>query len=284
MPFATEVFQITFQVPADPDLIGDTLLFTATGVANIPEPDTTDNTDSLTVIVTGSFDPNDKAVWPSRDAQNSFHTDVDEEFRYTIRFQNTGTDTAFTMVIVDTLSAALDPSTFRLLATSHPVLVEFAGQNALRFRYDNILLPDSNTNEPASHGAVSFAIEPYWPVLTPTIENRADIYFDFNPPVLTNVISSLITVSTSTKEIISNNELFIYPNPASDEIMITLKNQLSNPERIILINLLGETILEKHISGTDNYSLNVSSLPPGLYVLNVVNEKGERRTGRIVIN
>ena len=283
MPFATDAFHIVFQVPADPGLIGDSIRFAATAIANIPEPDTTDNTDSITFVISGSYDPNDKAVYPARDPQNSFYTDVDEEFRYTIRFQNTGTDTAFTVIIVDSLSASLDPSTFRLIATSHPVLVEFSGQDVLSFRFNNILLPDSNTNEIASHGAVSFAIEPYWPVMVPTIENRADIYFDFNPAVLTNVVSSLITVSTSTEELASSNELFIYPNPATEEITISLKNQFANPDKIILLNLLGEQVLEKQITGTGSFRLNVSSLPVGLYLLNVVNDKAERRTGRLII-
>jgi hypothetical protein len=53
--------------------------------------------------------------------------------------------------------------------------------------FDNILLPDSNVNEPESHGYVKFTIELKDSIPQDTkIENFAGIYFDFNDPVITN--------------------------------------------------------------------------------------------------
>ena len=55
------------------------------------------------------------------------------------------------------------------------------------FIFNNIQLPDSNVNEPASHGFVKFKINQRAnnPLGT-VIENKAGIYFDFNEAVITN--------------------------------------------------------------------------------------------------
>ncbi|MBK9515002.1 MAG: SprB repeat-containing protein [Flavobacteriales bacterium] len=117
---------------------------------------------------------------------------------YTIRFQNTGTDTAFLVVITDTLPQHLDPSTIRMGAGSHGFSWSLSGQGTLRWVFPNILLPDSNVNEPRSHGFVSFRIRPYEPLLPgTTIENTANIHFDFNPPVVTE--PSVLVAEFSTR-------------------------------------------------------------------------------------
>jgi hypothetical protein len=79
-----------------------------------------------------------------------------------IRFQNTGTDVAYKVVVVDTLSADLDVSTLQLGSVSHPYKMQVSGKGrpVLTFTFNNILLPDSNANEPASHGYIQFSIKP----------------------------------------------------------------------------------------------------------------------------
>jgi len=136
--------------------------------------------------ITASYDPNDKRAIP--EGLSSEHYILPETpIEYTIRFQNTGTDTAFQVVLVDTLSEHLDISTFEYLMASHPVSMNVSGfgKPILTFTFDNIMLPDSNTNEPASNGFVKFRITPVAPLGT-RIENVADIYFDANPAVRTN--------------------------------------------------------------------------------------------------
>ena len=142
--------------------------------------------DHACLPVTGSYDPNDKQAFPSGIGPNHL-VEPDWEIEYLIRFQNTGTDTAFTVVIRDTLSPHLNPSTVRPGAASHPYSWELTGTGALSFTFDNILLPDSNTNEALSHGYVSFKIEQEADIVPGTVfENTAFIYFDFNDPVQTN--------------------------------------------------------------------------------------------------
>jgi len=60
--------------------------------------------DSVKTIVRGSYDPNDKHATPMLTLQDVVNK---KYINYTIHFQNTGTDTAFNIVIADTLSAYL---------------------------------------------------------------------------------------------------------------------------------------------------------------------------------
>ncbi|MEM9824801.1 MAG: T9SS type A sorting domain-containing protein, partial [Bacteroidota bacterium] len=101
--------------------------------------------------------------------------------------QNTGTDTAFNVVIRDAISEYLNPNSIRPGASSHPYTWGIAEDDVLFFNFENIMLPDSNINEPASHGFVKFKIKQELDNLPGTlIENSAGIYFDFNAPVITN--------------------------------------------------------------------------------------------------
>ena len=134
----------------------------------------------------GSYDPNDKRGFPKGIGEEHFIVD-DTELEYHIRFQNTGTDTAFLVVIRDTLSSFLDPITIRPGSSSHPYTWTLQNNGALKFTFENIMLPDSNINELASHGFVKFKIAQKEGNLPGTIiPNRASIYFDFNSPILTN--------------------------------------------------------------------------------------------------
>ncbi len=156
--------------------------------------------DTAKTIVSGSYDPNDKEATPSlTTAQVIDGAYID----YTIRFQNTGTDTAFHVVIVDTLSSQLQANTFELINTSHQCKVTVR-DNAAIFEMRNILLPDSNINEPASHGFIRFRIKPVSTLMAGnTVNNEAAIYFDYNSPVITNISTTNIISQTLPLKLIS---------------------------------------------------------------------------------
>jgi len=142
--------------------------------------------------IIGSFDPNDKLVSPAGVGDEHFTT-PDDEFEYTIRFQNVGNDTAFNIYILDTISQHLDMSTFVSGAASHDYDVQILQGNIIRWDFPDILLVDSIRNEPASHGFVKFNIKqkPNNPDGT-VIENIAGIYFDFNAPIITPPVFNTI--------------------------------------------------------------------------------------------
>ncbi|MEK7254261.1 MAG: hypothetical protein AAB316_05915, partial [Bacteroidota bacterium] len=69
-------------------------------------------------IITGSFDPNDKNGF-SPQGEGQIHP-LQPEITYQIRFQNTGTDTAFNVRITDRIdTVAFDLLTLRMIAASH---------------------------------------------------------------------------------------------------------------------------------------------------------------------
>ena len=142
--------------------------------------------------IVGSYDPNDKLVVPTGVGEEHFTTPEDE-FEYTIRFQNVGNDTAFNIYILDTISQHLDMSTFVSGAASHDYEVEIINGNVIRWDFPNILLVDSVRNEPESHGFVKFNIkqQPNNPDGI-VINNSAGIYFDFNEPIITPPVFNTI--------------------------------------------------------------------------------------------
>ncbi len=139
-----------------------------------------------------AIDPNDKLVEPSRpEPSNSNYTEFAEALVYTIRFQNTGSDTAFNVRIEDQLPVGLDYRTFKPLAASAPYRTEIDDSGLAIFYFDNIMLPDSNVNEIASHGFITFEVQAFGDLEEfATIDNTAGIFFDFNAPVITNTVSS----------------------------------------------------------------------------------------------
>lgn len=135
-----------------------------------------------------AYDPNDKQVEPHGfGVHRAVPVDMDE-LTYTIRFQNTGTAVAYNVMIVDQLDEDLDWSSLQVLGTSHALSgVQIDDHGEAAFRFDDIMLPDSNANEPESHGFIRYRISPAdgAPDGT-TITNCASIFFDLNEPVVTN--------------------------------------------------------------------------------------------------
>lgn len=153
--------------------------------------DTTPTNNSFTHLDTtsGSFDPNDKQVSPKGEGPLNFTPLDTERLTYTVRFQNTGTDTAFFVVIRDTLDPNVKISSYRREMESHPYHLRIEKDSILVFDFNRILLPDSATNLAGSQGFVQFSFLVKDNIPTGTqIRNRAAIYFDFNEPIITNEV------------------------------------------------------------------------------------------------
>ena len=180
-----------------------------------------------------SYDPNDKLVNPSRQVKLSEpfrlvnYTSFDEDLIYTVRFQNTGNDVAYDVVIRDTLDTNLDPSTIKIIGSSHyEVLnVSIEEERNVTFEFKDIFLPDSTTNFEASNGYVSYLIKTKdgLPEETP-IQNTASIYFDFNPPIVTNTTENLMVTELPTISSVNENQqldIHLFPNPTDGKIYLS---------------------------------------------------------------
>ena len=223
-------------------------------------------------LVTGSYDPNDKQVQPTG-LIDAFHfIDSTQVLEYQIRFQNTGTDTAFMVAVRDTLDVALDISTLDAGVSSHPYSIQFFDNNVVQFTFDNILLPDSNINEAESHGFVKFKINQVVGNVDGTrIENRVGIIFDFNSPVITNTVFNTVgdidsIVISQPKVYTSSIDIKVYPNPFSEETTFEFSGDLGGKNiEIQIFNSVGQKV--KSISGSshDTFILNRKGMADGLY-------------------
>lgn len=260
---------VEFVVTPDVQLIGDTILSQCSigPVAGDLNPE--NNYDFIEQIITGSYDPNDKSVSPLGVGSQSYVLHG-EKLTYTIRFQNTGTDTAFTVFIIDTVDTDLNMETFCLLASSHPVTHEIYGTGIIKFRFNNILLPDSNVNEPASHGFIKYSIEPKTGLSDNTeVTNEANIFFDFNPPVLTNeVLSTYVTEILRVNKVTANSNAIIYPNPASGIVTLLINSGHSAITTFNIYNITGNLVMSEKTS-LNLHRFNVNRLSNGVYLIEI---------------
>jgi hypothetical protein len=146
-----------------------------------------------------SYDPNDKKEYPDREGDENL-TLFEEDLEYKIRFQNNGNDTAFVVKILDELDPNIEPTSIRLINSSHPVQTSIE-DGILQFLFENIFLVDSTTNYDASQGFVTFRCNVKDGIAENTpVVNSADIIFDSNPPIITNsTLNTFVSVLCTNK-------------------------------------------------------------------------------------
>lgn len=239
---------------------------------------TTDNNPANDTLVSnislgGSFDPNDKLVYPSR--ANDYIGFDENLLQYTIRFQNTGNLPAIFVRLLDTLDKNLLPTSIHNIQASHPYAFEIVGDGILRFFFDNIMLPDSGSNEPDSHGFVTFDIlrKKDLPIGT-EIFNKAAIFFDFNPPIITNQVRSVVHVFTGIEpknQAIQAESWQLFPNPNWGIFSLRYNGTLTQLPQLEIYDLMGKVVRKTNITLTAHNQIDVQlhGLIPGLYHLRI---------------
>ncbi len=225
-------------------------------------------------FVTGSFDPNDKTVNPLGVGATGDIAASVTDLTYLIRFQNTGNGPAVNIVVKDTLSSNVNVNTFEMLGSSHNYMIDVLPGNVLRWKFNNIMLPDSNSNEPASHGYIQYRIKRTNNNTPGTqIKNTAYIYFDFNEPVVTNTaINTIETITGIKSSFNTNDEWNVFPNPSTGVLYIVNSSSVKEESQIQVINSIGQTVLEETI--TSNYkNIDLSKLNNGVYFVKIVSDK-----------
>lgn len=262
--------------------------FGSTGFVNqFPQDDLDPFVDIECREVIGSYDPNDKTAFPAGYSDEHF-IDKDQQLEYLIRFQNTGTDTAFTVMIQDVLDPNLDITTFRPKAASHPYEVVILENDSIQFVFNDILLPDSSTNLIESNGYIRFTISPEPGIeLGTVIKNQAAIFFDFNEPIITNEVFHtigedfvLLTDVTSLDRI--QPEVINYPNPTKGQWFLKVNNW-TGQERLdlVLTDALGR-IITREIVDDDGVNLDVSDYSSGVYFWKLESSRGIESSGRLI--
>ncbi len=236
-------------------------------------------------VTSCSYDPNEKRVSPAGISPLNAVL-MNTPFDFTIDFQNTGNDTAYTIVIADTLSNALEPMSLEITGSSHPVTLAMDNNGIVTFRFDNIMLPDSSVNEPTSHGFVSYRIRPRPNLPDPTtINNTAYIYFDQNAAVVTNTtLNTLSNTEVGIHSISQNNSLSVYPNPFNMSARIKINQPSKAGYSFTLFNAVGASVREYETIHADNFIIQKQNLPTGIYLLRSTDiATGETSTIRLAV-
>jgi uncharacterized repeat protein (TIGR01451 family) len=233
------------------------------------------NIDTLFGNITGSFDPNDKLVTPTG-LNDGLTAVTDQPFEYTIRFQNMGNDTAFTVIITDTLDTDFNLSSFEMVGSSHHYELSVRDNNVLIWKFRNILLPPSSTNLTGSQGFVKYRFTPKEGADIGTIfTNQANIYFDYNTPVETNETKNIFGVISGiyNHQHQQNIASKAYPNPTRERLLIEFNNPEKQAAIITIYDINGKQLLQKTIE--DNFfSFNTEAFANGIYLYTIESIQG----------
>lgn len=261
VPFESRLIIVDFNVFAPPTTnIDDTIITTASINPISGDITENDNVFILEQTVIGSYDPNDILVIEGEEIPLE---QGDDYLHYIIRFQNTGTAEAINVRVTNVIDSNLDFSTLELEGLSHEGQIIIENGILATFNFEGINLPSQSQDDIASNGHISYKIKPKSNVaLGDIFFNEAAIYFDFNPPIFTNVVFTEIVdvLSLEEKQL---NSISIYPNPTYSFINI---NSNVIIEKIKIYDINGREI--KSIDGNVK-RLSIENMSKGIYFLKI---------------
>ncbi|TNE56054.1 MAG: T9SS type A sorting domain-containing protein, partial [Bacteroidetes bacterium] len=251
--------------------------------ASFPEDDIDGFVEYYCNVIRASYDPNEKIAMPLGRTDEHF-IDPNLQMEYTIHFQNMGNDTAYLVVVQDTMPAELDLESISSGSSSHPYSFRIKENRLVEWRFENIMLVDSATNEPASKGYVKFKINQVANLPHRTeIRNRAFIYFDFNEAVITEFATSTIWDSVGVNAVQELNTQFgavrIYPNPGKEKLFFEFEQK--DQYQLQITNLLGQVVQRAVLEQHQN-PVNIHALREGSYIYQITDSQGRTKTGKFI--
>ncbi|AWI26676.1 DUF7619 domain-containing protein [Flavobacterium pallidum] len=269
-PFESRTIYITINLnsPVEtPSLQGGEILHYTVAISSSQTDETpADNTFTLNQTVVNSLDPNDKTCLEGNTVSPDM---VGKYVHYMIRFENTGTANAENIVVKDMIDTSkFDISSLIPLDGSHPFTTRISDTNKVEFIFENIQLPFDDAN---NDGYVAFKIKT-GPTLVVgnTFSNTANIYFDYNAPIVTNTATTAIQV-LGTDDFDFNTQFTLFPNPVNDTLKIKSKDN-TIIHSISVYNILGQLILTV---ANPMENINVSELTAGNYIISIITDKGK---------
>lgn len=266
-PFEIRTVNLNFTIfPPPTTNIDETLVFNATVTPVDDDYTPDDNTFVLQETVIGAYDPNDITCL---EGDEVLIENADDYLHYVIRFQNTGTASAINVRVEQVLDPQLDWTTLQLEGMSHNGRTTIIDGSLVTFMFNNIRLPHSAANEEASNGYILFKIKPMATTIEvgDMISATANIYFDFNPPIITNTAVTTYVTTLGNVEF-DSSKWVIYPNPTIGQLKI------SGTEAILQLevhSILGSKVIESR--NTDE--VDVSDLDVGVYFVTITTAYGK---------
>jgi len=268
-PFESSSYDIKLKTELLPIvMLGEILTYTAFTDEPVGDILPENNIFDLEQLIIGSYDPNDIRVFEGEEV----HIDnVSDYLHYVIRFQNTGTASAINVNVTNSVDKQLDWRTFELLSYSHPVELIVIDSTEFNFYFDDINLPDSLSNESESHGFICYKIKPIEITTVGDVAyNQAKIFFDFNPPIITNEVATKF-VNVSSLNSVLDKDIALYPNPVQSLLFVP---EDFNFDKIEIYDFDGKLKLQ----GVKVDELYMGDLSPGLYFCRL------SLSGRTVLN
>jgi uncharacterized repeat protein (TIGR01451 family) len=267
-PFETREIMLTLNTNSPVEIpavnSGDILSFT-TAITGLTDETPSNNIAPLNQIAINSYDPNNKTCAEGTTISPSM---VGDYVHYVIRFENNGTANAQNIVVKDVIDTAkFNINSLVPLTGSHPYIARVTNPNQVEFIFENIQLPFDDAN---NDGYVVFKIKTKSTlVVGNTFTNKANIYFDYNFPIITNTYTT--TVQTLGNQDFEFNSLFsLSPVPAKDTLRITAKETVAISS-VNIYNMLGQLV---QVTTNPNETIDVSGLKTGSYFIRILSDKG----------
>jgi hypothetical protein len=266
-PFQSGEMMVTFRVnsPTETPAVhaGDYLSFIATMVGSDTDETPVDNTFALAQVVVNSFDPNDKTCLEGSTINEIL---IGKYVHYKVRFENTGTFPAQNIVVKDIIDTTkFDLSTLQLTDASHSCITKISDTNKVEFIFENINLPFDDAH---NDGYVVFKIKTKPTlVLGDSFSNVANIYFDYNFPIVTNNYTTTIQNDLGTNQL-DINKLTIFPNPVKDILHFKTSEKVV---KIEVYDLAGRILCSQAVNEN---KVDVTNLRTGNYIVKIHTENG----------
>jgi len=87
-----------------------------------------------------------------------------------------------------------------------------------------------------------------------------------------NSLSNGVFITSAISATLEGNGIDVYPNPASDELLIS--NLPAVIEEITIYDLIGEKMMEQKINFTDHVIINIKNLASGIYFIRISDKNG----------
>jgi len=260
--------------------IGTMINLKATISSHCGDLNSTNNQSSFRQKTVGAVDPNEMLVRTNK-ADNADVVSKTDTLHYRINFQNVGNYEATNIVISSTIPDGLDASTFADEIASHAHHVSING-NVITWQFDSIALPDSAANQIGSNGFIEFSFVPKAEInIGDVILNSAQIQFDYENPIATNKVKSVIAPATTEL----NSTLQLFPNPANSFINISAGTTADNTPLHLanysIYNINGQLIVQNNSTALFE-RVDVSQLQNGWYIINAIDELGNQHSNKFI--
>ena len=228
----------------------------------------------------GAVDPNDMHVYVHENDDNSF-VGKNDTLHYRINFQNIGNYEATNVIVTSQIPEGVDAETFTQGVASSNYNVSISG-NTITWIFDSILLPYKDANEAGSNGFVEFTMQLNANTSAGSIiMNEAQVQFDYEDPIVTNRVAN-----TVKSEANGNYEMLLFPNPSSNFINLklnTAENEMNvNIASYNIYNINGQLMIQSGNNISAQPQINISALQSGWYIVETLDEQGNKHQAKFV--